>query len=34
MQTLQVGQIKSDFSNILKQVQENGEKFIIEYGKK
>ena len=34
MQSIQVGQLKSDFSKILKLVQNNGETFIIEYGKK
>lgn len=33
MQSIQVGQLKSDFSNILHLVQEEGETFIIEYGK-
>lgn len=34
MQSIQVGELKKDFSNILKLVQNNGEVFIIEYGKK
>lgn len=34
MQSIQVGQLKNDFSKILKLVQNNGETFIIEYGKK
>jgi antitoxin (DNA-binding transcriptional repressor) of toxin-antitoxin stability system len=33
MQTVQVGQFKAEFSSILDQVQNMGEKFIIEYGK-
>ncbi len=33
MQTVQVGQFKTNFSDILKQVS-NGEEFIIEYGKR
>lgn len=33
MQSIQVGQLKSDFSNILQLVQDEGETFIIEYGK-
>ena len=33
MQTVQVGQFKAEFSSILEQVQNTGEKFIIEYGK-
>ncbi|MCP4179662.1 MAG: type II toxin-antitoxin system Phd/YefM family antitoxin [bacterium] len=34
MHTIQVGKLKTEFSSILKKVEENGEKFIIEYGKK
>jgi len=34
MQTIQVGDFKAELSSILKQVQEAGEKFVIEYGKK
>jgi antitoxin (DNA-binding transcriptional repressor) of toxin-antitoxin stability system len=34
MQSIQVGQLKSDFSSILQQVQNSGESFVIEYGKK
>jgi len=34
MQTIQVGQFKSDFSSILDKVQKEGETYIIEYGKK
>ncbi|MCK4492991.1 MAG: type II toxin-antitoxin system Phd/YefM family antitoxin [Methylococcales bacterium] len=34
MQVVQVGQLKKDFSAILKSVQDNHEIFIIEYGKK
>ena len=33
MQSIQVGQLKSDFSNILQLVQQEGETFIVEYGK-
>lgn len=33
MKTIQVGKLKDDFSSILHRVQENGEKFIIEYGR-
>ena len=33
MQSIQVGQLKSDFSNILQMVQQEGETFIVEYGK-
>jgi len=34
MQSIQVGKFKSDLSSILEQVQNFGEKFVIEYGKK
>ncbi len=34
MQSIQVGQFKSEFSTILNKVQNFGEKYIIEYGKK
>lgn len=34
MQTIQVGQLKSEFSSVLERVQKEGESFIIEYGKK
>jgi len=34
MQSIQVGQFKSEFSAILHKVQHQGEKYIIEYGKK
>jgi len=34
MQTIQVGEMKSNFSEILKQIQDNHEKFIIEFGRK
>jgi len=34
MESIQVGQLKKDFSNILQQVQLNKKKFIIEYGRK
>ena len=33
MQTVQVGQFKSEFSSILDQVKNFGEKFVVEYGK-
>jgi len=33
MQTIEVGKLKSNFSNILHLVQKEGETFIIEYGK-
>jgi antitoxin (DNA-binding transcriptional repressor) of toxin-antitoxin stability system len=34
MQTIQVGQLKSEFSSVLEKVQNEGETFIIEFGKK
>lgn len=34
MQTIQIGKLKAEFSSVLEKVQKNGEKFIIEYGKK
>ena len=34
MQSIQVGKFKSDLSSILEEVQNFGEKFVIEYGKK
>ncbi len=34
MQLISVGDFKADFSEILKQVQDSGEKYIIQYGKK
>jgi antitoxin (DNA-binding transcriptional repressor) of toxin-antitoxin stability system len=33
MKSVQVGLLKAEFSEILKQVNEQGESFIIEYGK-
>jgi len=34
MQTVQVAEFKSDFSSIIDKVQNLGETFVIEYGKK
>jgi len=34
MQSIQVGQFKSELSSILDKVQNLGEKYVIEYGKK
>jgi len=34
MKAIQVGQLKTDFSKILQNIQKSGEKYIIEYGKK
>ncbi len=33
MESIQVGHLKTEFSAILHRVQENGETFIIEYGR-
>lgn len=33
MQSIQVAQLKSNFSDILKVIKNDGEKFIVEYGK-
>ena len=33
MQTIQVAKFKANFSAILEQIQNTGEKFVIEYGK-
>ncbi|HIP60943.1 MAG TPA: type II toxin-antitoxin system Phd/YefM family antitoxin, partial [Sulfurovum sp.] len=34
MEYISVGDLKSDFSNILNEIQVSGKKYIIEYGKK
>ncbi len=34
MDSIGVGELKSDFSNILREIQESGKKYIIEYGKR
>jgi len=34
MDSIGVGELKSDFSNILHEIQERGKKYIIEYGKR
>ena len=34
MQSIQVGQFKAEFSSILEKIQNDGEKFVIEFGKK
>jgi len=34
MQSISVGDLKRDFSEILQNIQDSGEKYIIEYGKK
>ncbi len=33
MESIQVGQLKTEFSAILHRIQENGEMFIVEYGR-
>jgi antitoxin (DNA-binding transcriptional repressor) of toxin-antitoxin stability system len=33
MQSIQVAKLKSNFSDVLKTIKNDGEKFIIEYGK-
>ena len=33
MQSIQVAELKSHFSEILKSIKNNGEKYIVEYGK-
>ncbi len=34
MRSIQVGQFKAELSSILEEVQKNGERFVIEFGKK
>jgi len=34
MKTIQVGKFKSEFSSILQSIQEEGDGYIIEFGKK
>lgn len=34
MQSIQIAQLKAQFSDILKTIKNDGEKYIIEYGKK
>ncbi|MBE0492617.1 MAG: type II toxin-antitoxin system Phd/YefM family antitoxin [Sulfurospirillum sp.] len=34
MQSIQIAQLKSRFSDILKTIKNDGEKYIVEYGKK
>ena len=34
MEYISVGDLKSDFSNLLNEIQDSGKKYIIEYGKK
>jgi len=34
MQTIQVGELKAQFSDILEKVEKSGETFVIEYGKR
>jgi len=34
MEYISVGELKSDFSNIIHEVQDSGKRYVIEYGKK
>jgi len=34
LHSIQVGKFKAELSSILQRIQENGEEFVIEYGKK
>ena len=34
MQSIQVGRFKAELSSILEKIQNNGEKYVIEFGKK
>ncbi len=34
MNYIQIGTLKSDFSAIIQSVRENGERFVVEYGKR
>jgi len=34
MRTIQVGKLKAEFSSVLEKIQNNGEQFVIEYGRK
>lgn len=34
MQSIQIAQLKSHFSDVLKTIKNDGEKYIVEYGKK
>ena len=33
MQTIQVGQLKSDFSSVLENIKNYGEEYVVEYGR-
>jgi len=34
MESIQVGEFKTNFSSIIQEIQDSGKKYIIEYGKK
>ena len=34
MHTIQVGKLKAEFSSVLEKIKNNGDIFVIEYGKK
>ncbi|CAA6803808.1 MAG: Unknown protein [uncultured Campylobacterales bacterium] len=34
MQFISIGDLKTNFSSVLEQIKNSGEKFVIEYGKK
>ena len=34
MRSIQVGKLKTEFTSVLEKIQRNGDKFVIEYGKK
>jgi len=34
MQAIQIGKLKSEFSSVLHKIEQNGESFVVEYGKK
>ncbi len=34
MKSIQIGKLKSEFSSVLKEVEQKGESFVVEYGKK
>ena len=34
MQSIQIGKLKSEFSSVLQKVEQDGEAFVIEFGKK
>ncbi len=34
MKSIQIGKLKSEFSSVLQEVEQDGETFVVEYGKK